>query len=832
MAGICPDCFSKNVTPSACSDCGKAIVPHANDVVLSPGIVVSQRYMVGRVLGQGGFGATYLGMDTKLSARIAVKEYLPYGCVVRAGDGVSLRVNPSMTDSYRFGLARFLEEARMLARFRDCRAVVSVFDVFEENGSAYIIMELLQGQTLKQVIQATPNQRLPFAQVLTVINAVLGALTEIHRQNILHRDISPDNIMMDGDSTVKVLDFGAARQALSGYTQKLSIILKPGYAPFEQYLEDGKQGPWSDVYAAAATCYHAITGRKPVDALQRMSQDTLQRPSDLGVAVPPLVETALLKALALRVEDRFQSAAEFAAALGKTLEAGVVGGSAKDGRSASGSAVGGVSSANLTVTAAAPAVKVLPLRPASVPASPAAGFGAGVGVLAEHLAETPPGAGVHRTNEVGQGKEEGQRVDGRLVSAADLARMVREHGRFLKGQSNGRRLDLSFCRLSGLSLTGLNLQQSELRGALFRGSDLSGSNLREANLFCGDFTNAQLVSCNFQKADLRGARFEGANLTDAKLDGADCRDGVLFVQQRGGGLLDLQRERTARAASFNGAVLERSSFCAADLSGADFRKARAVETRFERANLAAADFAEAKVVGAVFAGANLEGTEFTLADLSMVDTSAPEFAKARIVRHLEDIETELRQKIIDHQLWVDSLSRKGKRLVMRDCNLSGLQMTGVNWSAAEFHGVDLQDIVLRQAKLSMVAFPGSRLDNADLSKVEACGANFSGCSMVGIDLSDADLSAVTSISDARTRWRSNFERADMRSAALARVRLNEGRLSRANLTGAVLAGASLRGADFTGANLTGADFTNADVTGANFGGATLARAKGLETQGR
>ncbi|MEI6986910.1 MAG: serine/threonine-protein kinase, partial [Rhodospirillaceae bacterium] len=630
------------MTRQICQDCGKEIVVQPNDTVLAPGIMVAQRYLVGRLLGQGGFGATYLGFDQKLASRIAIKEYLPYGCVARAADGVSLRANASMADSYHFGLTRFLDEARVLARFRSCRNVVSVFDFFEENGSAYIIMELLQGSTLKELLRQCDNQRMDYARALPILESVLNALTDIHAQNILHRDISPDNIMIGEGGVAKLLDFGAARQALSGHDQKLSIILKPGYAPFEQYLEDGNQGPWSDVYAIAATFYCVLTGSKPVDALQRIAHDSLRRPSELGVTLPPVLEAAVMKGLAVKPEDRFRSAAEFKAELAKLAPAPPP------------------AAADSTVTLPAGHIAKQPAKPAP---------------LAKPPVMTPPGspaAGMTVSFEGTRGvrnqprpvTNDGELFEGKAISVIDLARMLQEHSRFLKGQSNGKRIDLSFRRLSGMSLAKANLQDSEMRGALLRDCDLSGANLRGANLFCADMTGAKLVGSNMERADLRGAKFEGANLTDASLDRADCREGVLFVQQRGGGLADVHKERLNRAATFSGAVLQRSSFCSADLQGTDFRNAKAIEANFEQANLAAADFAGAKLVKATFAGANLDGAEFTLADLSGVDTSAPEFAKARIVRQLDDIEAELKAKIVDHQRWVVSLSKAGKRLVM------------------------------------------------------------------------------------------------------------------------------------------------------------------------
>ncbi len=805
---ICPNCFTSAGTGTACLECGAALTAPVNDLVLAPGSVLAERYMVGRVLGQGGFGATYLGQDVKLSTRVAIKEYLPFGCVSRASNRKGLQVNPSMAESYQFGLTRFLDEARVLARFRSCRNIVSVFDFFEENGSAYIVMEFLTGSTLKHLIANSDKGRMPLAKAGPILDAVLNALIDIHAQNILHRDISPDNVIITDTNEVRILDFGAARQALSSHSQKMSVILKPGYAPFEQYLETGNQGPWSDVYATAATFYHAVTGVKPTDALARMSGDSLRKPSELQILLPAELEPTLMKALALKVEDRYRSAAEFRAEVAKAMPA-----------------------------AAQPVPVPVAVAPASPPAKPTApkppakpGAAAlpedvtialgqltrtafGLPATAPAAPDSNPQFDAALQSALAAEGANGDLFDGKPISAPELSKLLQEHTRYLKGQKLGRRLDLSFRRMSGMVLPNLTLQDSELRGSLWRNCTLTGTNLRGANLFCADFTGAKLVGCNFQKADLRGTRFDGANLTEAVFDGADCREGIMFVAS-GGGLLDVHRERDARAASFNGAMLARSSFCSADLSGVNFKKARAEDTRFDKANLANANFSEAKVIRAEFSGANLSGAEFTLADMQGVDTSKPEFAHARIVRHLEDIEDELQAKILDHKRWVDSLSRDGKRLVMKDCNLSGLQMQEVNWAAAEFHNVEFHDVVLHGAKLSMATFRKCRMTNADISAVEGCGTNFSGSNLAGANLSDGDFSIVTSISNSKTKWRTNFEGADLNGACFAVAKLTDARLAKASLVKADLSGANLTNADFTDADLTGANFTGANITGA------------------
>ena len=822
---ICPNCFAPSVTGPACPECGTAITPPGNDLVLTPGSMLSERYMVGRVLGQGGFGATYLGQDVKLTTRVAIKEYLPFGCASRAPDRKSLQINPSTADSYQFGLARFLEEARVLARFRSCRNIVSVFDFFEENGTAYIVMEFLTGSTLKYLISKADKGRMPLAKAGPILEGVLNALNDIHAQSILHRDISPDNVIITDTDEVRILDFGAARQALSNHSQKMSVILKPGYAPFEQYLETGNQGPWSDVYAAAATFYHAVTGTKPTDALARMSGDPLRKPSELQTGLPPALETALMKALALKVDDRYRNAGEFRADVTKALRAHA----SPPASEAPTVQMAAPAKAAPSPSRPRPPATAKPVAKAGPKAPPPAQPEGSVSSVLDQLTRTafgappassPPDSGSQIDAAIqaaiaAESGGEGDMFDGRPIGTAELSKALQEHQRYLKGQRQGRRLDLSFRRMTGMVLPNLNMQDSELRGSLWRNCTLNGTNLRGANLFCADFTGAKLVGCDFQKADLRGTRFDGANLTEAMFDGADCREGIMFVAS-GGGLLDVHKERDARAASFAGATLMRSSFVSADLGGVNFAKARAEDTRFDHANLADANFSQANVIRAQFGGANLSGAEFNQTRMEGVDTSAPEFANARIVRHLEDIEEDLRAKILSHKHWVDSLSKEGKRLVMKDCDLSGLQMHDVNWAAAEFHNVDLHDIVLRGAKLSMATFKNCRMNNADLSGVEGCGTNFSGSSLAGANLSEGDFSIVTSINNAKTQWRSNFEKADLSGVNFADAKLTDARFAKANLVNA---------------NFTGADLANADLAGANITGADLSAARNAKTDG-
>lgn len=303
----CPSCFEQKAAEAPCGVCG---YPQRSDgrpgIHLTPGTALQTRYCVGRVLGQGGFGATYLGWDDRLHVKVAVKEYYPANLISRVPGSTSVvPFSDEHAKGFTAGLAKFLDEARMLARLRDVKEIVGVQDFFEENGTAYIVMELLEGGTLKKYI-AESGGKLDARRVLAVMAPIMKALQTVHDQGLIHRDISPDNIFLTATGERKLLDFGAARHA-AGQAANLTVILKPGYAPPEQYSQEGKQGPWTDVYALCATVYCALTGKPPPDATGRFMNDNVPKPSTVGAQVPAAFEKVLMNGLAMRWQDRPQS---------------------------------------------------------------------------------------------------------------------------------------------------------------------------------------------------------------------------------------------------------------------------------------------------------------------------------------------------------------------------------------------------------------------------------------------------------------------------------------------------------------------------------------------
>ncbi|MFC5354975.1 serine/threonine-protein kinase [Azospirillum himalayense] len=313
--GMCPACFVPKAPREACRDCGYPVrVQNRAGVHLLPGTRLLGRYLVGRVLGQGGFGATYLGWDERLQIKVAVKEFYPANLVSRAaGSSGVIPFSDEHARGFSAGLAKFLEEARMLARLREVKEIVSVQDFFEENETAYLVMELLDGRTLKRHVSESGG-RIVARQTLALLSPIIRALHAVHEQGLIHRDISPDNIFLTSGGERKLLDFGAARHA-AGKSADLTVILKPGYAPPEQYAPDGKQGPWTDVYALCATIHYALTGKTPPDATSRFMNDRVPRLAESGATVPPGFEKVLLSGLSMRWQDRPRSMRDLLVAL-------------------------------------------------------------------------------------------------------------------------------------------------------------------------------------------------------------------------------------------------------------------------------------------------------------------------------------------------------------------------------------------------------------------------------------------------------------------------------------------------------------------------------------
>jgi len=310
---FCPNCFA-DTHEDICPYCGFNISQlEYTYVELKPGTVISNRYKIGRVLGIGGFGITYIGYDLQQNKRYAVKEYMPKDVAVRQESG---RVEPNSNSAkpiYAKGLDMFLYETNILITLSGNRGIVEAENFVLENNTGYLIMEYLDGVSSKKLLNNAGA--LDYEMALNILIEVALALAAVHQKGLLHRDISPENIMVMKDGTVKLIDFGASRFFVGERSKSLSLILKHGFAPPEQYSSGGNQGEWTDIYALAATYYKLVTGMTIPDALTRSSNDTVQRLDKIEPQVKPYIAKAIQKALSLRPKDRYQNVHDFIKAL-------------------------------------------------------------------------------------------------------------------------------------------------------------------------------------------------------------------------------------------------------------------------------------------------------------------------------------------------------------------------------------------------------------------------------------------------------------------------------------------------------------------------------------
>jgi serine/threonine protein kinase/peptidoglycan hydrolase-like protein with peptidoglycan-binding domain len=273
-------------------------------------------YELAAVLGRGAFGITYRARDTTLGRDVAIKEYLPTSLALREGDTMVMPLSTALAEEFVWGRDRFLEEARTLATLGRAPAVARIYDFLEANGTAYIVMELAVGETLEHRI-AQDGPLAPSA-IERVLGPLLDGLEQVHDVGFLHRDIKPANIILDASGNPTLIDFGAARAALAGRTTAMTTIFTPGYAAGEQFTS-ARQGPWTDIYGLSATFYHAITGRPPPSAFDRMLEDRYEPLTALAPAgYPPGVLVGIDAGLAVKASDRPQTIAGWRLIIGQS----------------------------------------------------------------------------------------------------------------------------------------------------------------------------------------------------------------------------------------------------------------------------------------------------------------------------------------------------------------------------------------------------------------------------------------------------------------------------------------------------------------------------------
>ena len=315
---ICPACFNDLDGNGTCPFCRKREEDLKNPPSALPvRTMLNGRYLVGTRLGMGGFGITYVGRDMGRSRKVVIKEFFPKDFAVRESGGTRVNVNaPEVVSSYNHWFNAFVAEAKILMQIKYLHGVVKLLDFFEANNSAYIITDYLEGQSLYAYLKER-GYRISAESALNVLRPVFESLAILHEHGVIHKDISPENILIVQNKYVKLIDFGAASLYKMKTPEKPYSVLKAGYSPIEFYRSDKyKQGPYSDVYQIGATLYNCVTGYIPATAAEREKSDTLPAPSKLGFKVPHHVEKAIMRALALLPENRYHTIEQFMSALG------------------------------------------------------------------------------------------------------------------------------------------------------------------------------------------------------------------------------------------------------------------------------------------------------------------------------------------------------------------------------------------------------------------------------------------------------------------------------------------------------------------------------------
>ena len=275
---------------------------------LKAGSILQGRYIVGNCQRARACDIRYIGWDALFERKVFIEEFYPARLADRDENG---RVWPAsgQEEAYRENLGRFVHFRKELIRLYKETDIEEVYSCFEENGTAYLIMEYVEGQSMQAYLRQHGG-RISWQEALRILVPVMRALSAVHGQGLLHRDVTPDNIYLTGDR-VKLLDFGAARYSIGDRSHSLDVVLKAGYAPKEQYSRRGRQGPWTDVYSLAACFYAAITGYVPPESLERTERDDLAPFSAYGISIPPVLEQAIWKGLSVNADARFQSMEEF-----------------------------------------------------------------------------------------------------------------------------------------------------------------------------------------------------------------------------------------------------------------------------------------------------------------------------------------------------------------------------------------------------------------------------------------------------------------------------------------------------------------------------------------
>ena len=311
---LCIGCMHTLTNIKECSHCGMIQTEYAPlPRCLVPGTKLANRYVLGKVLGEGSFGITYIGWDEIRNIPVAIKEYYPADLVsrdvLRSKDKKVYAFEKDDASDYETQLQKFYEEAQNLSRFNQLTSIVSVYDFFYENQTAYIVMNYIEGISLKEYIKQ--NGPMTQGKMLQLMEPVLMDMQKVHESGLIHRDISPSNILMDADGKLILIDFGAARITNVDLTRSLTLVFKRGYSPEEQYRSDGKQGFYTDIYSLSAVMYYMLTGKTPLEAVSRMIDDTMASLSEMKeISLDKHIASAIMKGLSIKAENRWQSCEE------------------------------------------------------------------------------------------------------------------------------------------------------------------------------------------------------------------------------------------------------------------------------------------------------------------------------------------------------------------------------------------------------------------------------------------------------------------------------------------------------------------------------------------
>ena len=309
---LCMGCMEQiNDSVRTCPYCGfDETTDRQEAYYLHPGTVIAGKYIVGRAIKYNGFIISYIGWDAEYNRKIIVQEYMPNDFATRTEDDSDITIySGDAMEEYKVGLTTFLNEGNALEKLQNVSGIAAVYDCCTENSTGYLITEYLEGKSLKEILDTGKQYSLQEAE--NMLSPLCSSLSDLHQAGVMHYEIAPENIIITMSGQVKLINFGASRYINSSGSQSLAVLLKPGYAPEEQYRSQGEKGPWSDVYSLGAVLYHMITGVVPEDAVERTIKDTLKEPSKQGVSISKSAENAIMNSLNVYKKDRTKSIQEF-----------------------------------------------------------------------------------------------------------------------------------------------------------------------------------------------------------------------------------------------------------------------------------------------------------------------------------------------------------------------------------------------------------------------------------------------------------------------------------------------------------------------------------------